>query len=81
MFLSESRYIIWLYRNKVKINRSLVSTHDLIAHFLNRIKFRIMLDYKRLGVIVFNSYWEDFCKVDNDNLVFFTVLNMNNYVI
>ena len=81
VFLSESRYIIWLYRNKVKINKSLVSTHDLIAHFLNRIKFRIRLDYNRLDVLEFNSYWEEFCKVDNDNLVYFSVLNMNNYVI
>jgi len=39
VFLSESRYVIWLYRNKVKINKSLVSTHDLIGHFFNRIKF------------------------------------------
>jgi len=80
VFLSESRYVIWLYRNKVKFNKSLVSTHDLIGLFLNRITFRIRLDYTRLHIFAFTSFWEDYCKIENDSLVYFSVLNKNSYV-
>ena len=80
VFLSESRYVIWLYRNKVKFNKSLVSTHDLIGHFLNRIKLRIRLDYSRLDTFAFTSFWEDYCKIENDSVVYFSVLKINSYV-
>ena len=80
VLLSESRYIIRLYRNEVKVNKSLVSIHDLIGHFLNKIHFRTRLDYTRLSTFAFTSFWEDDCKIKNDSLVYLTVLNINSYV-
>jgi len=57
-----------------KFNKSLVSTHDLIGHFLNRIKLRKKLDYSRLDTFASTSFWKDYCKIKNDCVVYFSVL-------
>ena len=48
VFLSESLHIIWTSRNSEKHEKILLSPFNLIVKFLNRIKFRIALDFKRL---------------------------------
>ena len=51
-----------------------------IGHFLNRIKLRIRLDYSRLDTFAFTSFWEDYCKIENDSVVYFSVPKINSYV-
>jgi hypothetical protein len=80
IFLSESRHIIWTCRNSVKHEKILLSPLDLIIKFINRIKYRITLDFHRLTQDFFYLYWGGLCHTTNENIVFHRELDYQNYL-
>ena len=79
ILLAESRCIIWRARNEVKKDKIALNSHDLAYRFINRIRYRIFLDFKRLHVNKFYEHWSDFCVIENDNIRYFSVLDKSIY--
>ena len=79
IFLSESRHIIWTCRNSVK-HEKISSPLELIIKFMNRIQFRITLDFHRLTHDFFYLYWGGLCHTTDETVVFHADLDYTNYV-
>ena len=82
--LSQFKYAIWINRNLKKHENKNVTPYNLIFQFLNKIKFRILIDRSRLSIESFINRWckSDlfFCKLDiTNNVVFADTLDINNH--
>ena len=83
ILLSEFRYAIWINRNLKKHENKNVTPYNLTFQFLNKIKFRILIDRSRLSIESFINRWcksDLFCKLDiTNNVVFADTLDINNH--
>lgn len=79
IYLSESRYTIWHFRNRVKYDNNVVTALSLIQHFVSRIKYRIYADFMRFSPEKFNVVWvvHGIADVDNDNLLYSDFLSVD----
>ena len=83
ILLSESRYVIWTCRNLKKYDNKSVCSFQVISKFLNKIKFRILADRKRLSVADFLEFWvvNGFCNLDliKNQIIFKPYLDISYY--
>ena len=74
IILSESRQIIWYFRNLAKHENKKVSSSQIISKFFKKIKLRILIDKKRLEVTDFIELWcvSGFCtfNLTEDKVIF-----------
>ena len=74
IILSESRQIIWYFRNLAKHENKKVSSSEIISNFFKKIKSRILIDKKRLEVTDFIELWcvSVFCtfNLTEDKVIF-----------
>ena len=57
--LTVSRQVIWNCRNLTKHESKTFSSYTIAITFLNRIKFRILVDISRMEITEFNRYWTE----------------------
>ena len=57
VLISEAKYTVWLYRNTVNYKKKNVSSNAIISYFLNRLRLRIRIDFKRLPDLQFSNLW------------------------
>lgn len=84
VLLSESRHLIWNFRNlKKHVNKDL-NSFQIVSKFLNKLKMRILVDKKRLPPDDFNEIWLDkrFCgiNVSEDKPTFFDLTKTQFYI-
>ena len=70
VFISESRYVIWVCRNQALFDNKIVTQGTLLWTFVNRIKMRILADFDRMGSDLFSDIWcrTRFCDIDLENV-------------
>ena len=54
-----AKFVVWSERNKAKFERKVVTSAGLISIFKSHLRLRIIADFQRLEVSVFNNLW---CK-------------------
>ena len=71
ILLSEYRHCIWTMRNKMRFDRKNVASKDIAIYFFNKIKCRISVDMKRLGIVAFQKFWDHdaICTLEMDNVI------------
>ena len=83
ILLSELRYVIWINRNLVKHENKQITSYSLVANFLGRIKFRILVDRAKLSSNSFVDNWSKyniFCNIDlYGEVEFHSNLNVDTY--
>ncbi|KAK6165076.1 hypothetical protein SNE40_023679 [Patella caerulea] len=74
LIINMAKRVIWLNRNDCKFRYKTVSSNVIICQFLERLRFRILVDRHRLSANEFYKYWLEsdiFCCLDhNDKLIF-----------
>ena len=70
ILLSEYRHCIWTMRNKMRFERKHYNAKDIAIYFFNRIKCRILVDMKRLGIVAFRKLWDhvSICTLEFGNI-------------
>ena len=72
IILSEYRYCIWTARNRIRYEKKRISPFDLASMFINRIQYRILIDFQRLEECKFEMIWthDTLCKIENGQLCY-----------
>lgn len=68
--LMDYKFVISSCRNLKKFENRNINSNFIIMLMLNRLKFRITADFKRLPLPIFYDYWiapSVFCDLDNDD--------------
>ena len=68
--LMDYKFTIWFCRNLKKYENRNVNSNYIIMFMLNRLKFRITADFKRLPLPIFYDYWiapSVFCDLNYDD--------------
>ena len=66
IILSESRHLIWTCRNLAKHEREKITKFQIVSKFLNKLRFRILIDKERMPFETFIETWciLGFCCLD-----------------
>ena len=68
ILLSHLKYVIWINRNLKKYENKNITAYGLVIQFLNKIKFRILVEKAKLTQESFVDRWCKFalfCKLDS----------------
>ena len=83
ILLTESRHIIWTNRNLAKHELKTITSFGVVSKFLNKIKFRILVDKERLMADDFFDTWvsSGFCSIEiiSDTISFDPILDIRKY--
>ena len=83
ILLTESRHIIWTNRNLAKHELKTITSLGVVSKFLNKIKFRILVDKERLMADDFFDTWvsSGFCSIEivSDTISFDPILDIRKY--
>ena len=83
ILLTESRQIIWSNRNLAKHEFKNISSFGVVSKFLNKIKFRILIDKDRLTADDFFNSWVSlgFCNIEiiSNTICFEPILDIRKY--
>ena len=83
ILLTESRHIIWTNRNLAKHELKNITAFGVVSKFLNKIKFRILIDKDRLTADVFFDTWCSlgFCNIEiiSNTITFEPILDIRRY--
>ena len=83
IILSESRHIIWTCRNLAKHENKNITEFQIVSQFLNKLKFRILIDKERLPFETFVEIWcvSGFCSLElpNYTINFNPIMNIRYY--
>ncbi|MES9885145.1 MAG: reverse transcriptase domain-containing protein [Sedimenticola sp.] len=82
ILLSESRYAIWKCRNMKKYDSKAITSYVIVSLFLNRLKLRILADFRRLENGKFLDFWLKsgmFCKFENEEIAFLPDISIETY--
>ena len=72
IILSEYRLSIWQIRNKIRFEKNNLGAQDIVSFFLNRMKYRIIVDFHRLSLLEFQNMWmhKSICNVTEGKIEF-----------
>ena len=83
ILLTESRHIIWTNRNLAKHELKNITAFGVVSKFLNKIKFRILIDKDRLTADDFFDTWCSlgFCNIEiiSNTITFEPILDIRRY--
>ena len=84
ILLSESRHVVWLNRNINKHENKNISTYSIVSQFLNKLKFRILVDKERYSLDKLKDYWcksNIFCSYDENSktVIFNSNIDVDTY--
>ena len=83
ILLSHLKYVIWINRNLKKYENKNITAYGLVTQFLNKIKFRILVEKAKLTQESFVDRWckfDLFCKLDSSKkIVFLDKLDIGFY--